>query len=134
MSDKIVEAKAGRDDIGKTLGALQVLKEMHQQESNRLEAHQASSEALLAHSVLEHLAWLSEKIKTLESDIDDHIDRYPELKHDAELIESIPGIGKTTVAKVLAYLGDVRRFRSAKALASYVGVSPRERQSEEAGG
>ena len=108
---------------------LQVLKEMHQQESNRLEAHQASQEALQAKSVSEHLAWLDKKIAALETDIDDHIDRHPELKQDAELIESIPGIARTTAAKVLAYLGDVRRFHSAKALAAYVGVCPRERVS-----
>ena len=49
----------------------------------------------------------------LEHDINDHINRHPELKHDAELLHSIPSIGSTTVAKVLAYAGDVRRFANA---------------------
>lgn len=34
-----------------------------------------------------------------------------------ELRGSIPGIGDTTVAKVLAYAGNIRRFTNAKALA-----------------
>ena len=45
------------------------------------------------------------------------------------MIESIPGIGRTTVAKALAYAGDVRRFDSAKALAAFIGVTPRQRLS-----
>ena len=73
--------------------------------------------------------WLAKQIKGLERGINDHIDHHPDLKHDAELLSSIPGIGDTTVAKVLAYAGDVRRFASAKALAAFVGVTPRQRQS-----
>ncbi|MDD5395611.1 MAG: transposase [Thiothrix sp.] len=41
----------------------------------------------------------------------------------------LPGIGDTTVAKVLAYAGDVRRFANAKALAAFIGVTPRQRLS-----
>jgi len=108
---------------------LQALKDMHQQESNRLEAHTATGQASLVESVQTHLDWLMQQIGTLERDIDDHINRYPELKRDAELLRSIPGIGNTTVAKVLAYAGDVRRFANAKALAAFIGVTPRQRLS-----
>ncbi|CAG1015103.1 hypothetical protein RHIZO_04966 [Rhizobiaceae bacterium] len=108
---------------------LQALKDMHQQESNRLEAHMATGQASLVESVRTHLDWLMQQIGTLERDIDDHINRHPELKRDAELLRSIPGIGNTTVAKVLAYAGDVRRFANAKALAAFIGVTPRQRLS-----
>jgi len=108
---------------------LQALKEMHQQESNRLEAHVASGQAFLVEEVQIHLDWLMQQIGALEQNIDDHINRHPELKHDAELLHSIPGIGNTTVAKVLAYAGNVRRFANAKALAAFIGVTPRQRLS-----
>lgn len=108
---------------------LQALKDMHQQESNRLEAHQASGQIPLVNAVQIHLDWLATQIKDLERDISDHIDRHPDLKRDATLLHSIPGIGKTTVAKVLAYAGDVRRFTHAKALAAFIGVTPRQRLS-----
>jgi transposase len=108
---------------------LQALKDMHQQESNRLEAHTATGQASLIKLVQTHLDWLAQQIGALEHDIDDHINRHPELKHDAELLYSIPGIGSTTVAKVLAYAGDVRRFANAKALAAFIGVTPRQRLS-----
>ena len=82
----------------------------------------------MAH-VKSHVSWLDKEIEKLESDIDDHINRHPDLKTDADLIVSIPGLGRTTAAKVLAYAGDVRRFDSAKALAAFIGLSPRQRLS-----
>jgi transposase len=108
---------------------LQALKDMRQQELNRLEALEAANQPAVQAHVQSHLTWLNAEITKLEGDIDDHIDRNPELKRDGDLIRSIPGIGPTTVAKVLAYAGDVRRFDSAKALAAYIGLSPRQRQS-----
>lgn len=108
---------------------LQALKDMHQQESNRMEAHQASGQTHLIQDVQIHLDWLNKKIEQLTRDIHDHIDRYPDLKRDAALLNSIPGIGDTTIAKVLAYAGDVRRFANAKALAAFIGVTPRQRLS-----
>lgn len=108
---------------------LRALKDIHQQESNRMEAHLASGQMHLIQDVQVHLDWLNQKIEQLTRDIHDHIERHPELKHDAQLLGSIPGIGDTTVAKVLAYAGDVRRFTSAKALAAFIGVTPRQRLS-----
>jgi len=108
---------------------LQTLKDMHQQETNRLEAHHASGEISIIANVTSHITWLKQQIAQLQQDINDHIDHHPELKQDAELIASIPGIGETTVAKVLAYAGDVRRFANGKALAAFIGVSPRQKQS-----
>jgi transposase len=108
---------------------LQALKDMHQQEANRLETHHASGETTVLPNVKSHIAWLDERIVELQREINDHIDGHPELKQDADLIASIPGIGEATVAKVLAYAGDVRRFASAKALAAFIGICPRQRQS-----
>lgn len=108
---------------------VEALKDIRQQEQNRLEAHTVSGMAEVAAHVGEHISWLDAEIEKLERDIDDHIDRHPGLKKDAELIESIPGIGGTTVAKVLGHIGDVRRFASAKAFAAFLGVTPRQRSS-----
>ncbi|MFB9795284.1 transposase, partial [Shinella granuli] len=69
------------------------------------------------------------KIKKLEKEIDDHIDRHPDLKNDAQLIASIPGLGMTTIARVLGHIGDIRRFKNAKAFAAFLGVTPKQRTS-----
>ncbi|HWR88202.1 MAG TPA: IS110 family transposase [Acidiferrobacterales bacterium] len=102
---------------------LQSLKEMHQQEANRLES--AMNQPSMHASIQSHMQWLQASIKELEHQIDDHIDRHPGLRSDVKLITSIPGVGNTTAAKVLAYLGDVRRFKNGKALAAFIGVTPR---------
>jgi len=102
---------------------LHSLKEMHQQEANRLEA--AMNQTGMRESIESHMKWLQADIKQLERQIDDHIDGHPQLREDAKLITSIPGVGNTTAAKVMAYLGDVRRFKNAKALAAFIGVTPR---------
>ena len=108
---------------------LQVLKDMRQQELNRIEALQAGEHGAVKAHVQAHVTWLDDQIAALERDIDDHIDRHPQLRGDARLLETIPGVGATTAAKLLAYAGDVRRFQSAKALAAFVGVCPQQRQS-----
>ncbi len=108
---------------------VQALKDIRQQELNRLEAHAITGMDVVAAHVNEHISWLDAEIEKLEKEIDDHIDRHPGLKHDAELIGSIPGIGATTVARILGHIGDVRRFESAKAFAAFLGVTPKQRTS-----
>jgi transposase len=108
---------------------LVALQDMRQQELNRLEVHEVAEQHEIVPHVQAHIAWLDKQIAQIEKDIDDHIDRHPDLQHDAKLIESIPGLGRTTAAKILGHVGNVRRFESAKALAAYIGVTPRQRQS-----
>ncbi len=108
---------------------VQALKDIRQQEENRLEAHTVTGMDEVAEHVRGHIAWLSAEIAKLEDEIDDHIDRHPGLKHDADLIASIPGVGATTVARILGHLGDIRRFESAKAFAAFLGVTPKQRTS-----
>lgn len=105
------------------------LKDIRQQQANRIEALDVSNQTDVAARAKTHLDWLDAEIKQLEKKIDDHIDHNPDLRRDAELIESIPGLGRGTAAKVLGRVGDLRRFGSAKQLAAYIGVTPRQRQS-----
>lgn len=105
----------------------QALQDMLQQEANRLEAN---VEAAARASISEHVTWLEARIAEMEKDIDDHIDGHKEtLGKDAQLLASIPGLGRTTAAKLLGLLGDLRRFDSGKALAAFIGVTPRRHES-----
>ena len=45
------------------------------------------------------------------------------------LLRSIPGIGGIVACGILCELGDLRRFRSVKHLAGYVGLAPGVHQS-----
>jgi transposase len=108
---------------------LQALQSMHQQEANRLEALAQGTPSRVTDRVKAHMAWLKKEIAKIEKDINDHIDGHPELKQDAELIRSVPGCGPRFTAQFLAYIGDARRFKNAKALAAYIGVTPKHRLS-----
>jgi transposase len=108
---------------------VQALKDMRQQEHNRLESYTVSGMTEVAAHAKTLIAWFDAEIKQLERDVDDHIDRHPDLKRDADLITSIPGIGNTTAARLLGQLGDIRRFSGAKAFAAFLGLTPRQRSS-----
>jgi transposase len=106
---------------------LESLMEMHQMEVNRLEA--GVSAELVRASLTEHIAFLADEIKRTESLIRDHIDQHPNLKEQRELLITIPGIGNTTAAKLLAELLDVKLYKSARQLAAFAGLVPRLHES-----
>ena len=45
---------------------------------------------------------------------------------DAVLLMTVPGIGVLTATALLSFVGDVRRFRSSRHFAAYLGLTPRE--------
>lgn len=106
---------------------LESLTEMRTMEENRLCS--GISVAAVKASVEEVLAYLSEQIKKTEALIRDHINRHPGLKQQSELLDSIPGIGETTAAVLLAEVPDTSQYRSARQVAAFAGLVPRERQS-----
>lgn len=104
---------------------LSALNQMEGQEQNRLHV----APAVVRTSVEKVLSIIRAEIRTVETLIHDHIDRHPDLKEQAELLDSIPGIGKATISRLLAFIGDVQRFDHAKALAAFVGLNPTVHQS-----
>ncbi len=106
---------------------LDSLVEMRTMEENRLSSGIAVE--AVRESVTEHLAYLSEQIKRTEALIRDHIDKHPGLRRQRELLDSIPGIGETTAAALLAEVPDILQYRSARQVAAFAGLVPRERQS-----
>jgi len=53
-----------------------------------------------------------------------------ELKPKAVLLMSMPGVGQLVSAMILAEIGDISRFDSAKALCNWAGLTPRVHQSD----
>jgi transposase len=47
-----------------------------------------------------------------------------------QAIQAIAGVGRTIAAVLVAEIGDVGRFRSAEALCSWAGLTPKHRQSD----
>jgi transposase len=64
-----------------------------------------------------------------ENAIEAEIKKAAEKDEAAKLLMTIPGVGSFTALAVSAEVGDVRRFKSAKHLISYSGLSPNVHQS-----
>ncbi len=106
---------------------LESLIEMRVAEENRLSSG-VSTEAV-RHSLEEHITYLREQIKQTEKLIRQHINNHPDLKQQSALLDSIPGIGTTTAALLLAEIVNIKHYTSARQVAAYAGLVPRERRS-----
>lgn len=95
-------------------------------EKNRLEklSNMASPPEEVVKSVEEHIQYLETAIRNMAIDIDDHIETYPALSRNAELLRSIPGIGEVSTATILGEAGDISKFEGIKQFTSFVGIAP----------
>lgn len=105
---------------------LENLHETRQQQLNRLEGAKAKAVIKSLRKLATHL---DTEIARTEKQIGDHIDRYPDLKQQRDLLESIPGIGQLTAAKLLAEIENVALYKSARQVAAYAGLTPRNNRS-----
>lgn len=106
---------------------LETLQSLRQQEANRLGNSLAS--APVQASLEASLAFFDEQIARLSQQITAHLAQHPRLQAQHDLLISIPGIGSKTAVKLLAECGDLTRFRTARELAAYAGLTPKERAS-----
>jgi transposase len=73
----------------------------------------------------EDLDLLRRRLRQIDSDIERTLKDH----EVGTLLTTLDGIGPTTAARLVAELGDIASFRSAAAIASYLGVIPGLRQS-----
>jgi transposase len=106
---------------------LESLIEMRVAEENRLSA--GLTVVAVRTSVEEMIAHLKEQITRTEKLLRKHIDKHPGLKQQSALLNSIPGIANTTAALLLAEVPNIKHYRSARQVAAFAGLVPRERQS-----
>jgi len=69
------------------------------------------------------------EIETVEAELREAAAKDAALSADIELLSTIYGVAFLTAATLLSELGDLRRFRSARQLACFAGLTPRVRQS-----
>ena len=82
-------------------------------------------EKIILVSNLKVLEFLEEEIKALEKELN----RRAKLIPGIELLLGIPGINVLAALTILAEIGDIKRFTSAKKLVSYAGLAPSVYQS-----
>jgi transposase len=72
---------------------------------------------------------LQDELVGIERAISEQTASCPALATEMALLTSIPGIGVITAAGILVETPDMTLFRTAKQVAAYAGLSPRNRQS-----
>ncbi len=90
------------------------------------------AEAEVPDTLRPFLAELCQEIREIEARVE-RVERQlqamsQQLPVVAQLM-TIPGVGLLTATALLAFIGDIRRFPSARHLASYIGLTPREYSS-----
>lgn len=103
------------------------VQQLRQQEMNRL---QVPGLLPAVHASLQRvLDALAAEQAALEAALTALVAADPALAAQVALVTTIPGIGVRTALAVLAELGDVTRFRSAREVAAYAGLVPAQRTS-----
>ena len=67
---------------------------------------------------------VAKQLEAVERAIKEHLAAHSELRTNLQLLTSIVGIGMITAAKLLAELGEIEQYESAKAAAADVGLTP----------
>ena len=101
------------------------LKELERMALNRQEVAIKSVQKAIS----KHLKALKIQIEEAKEKIEEFINKDIDLRKKRELLASIPGIGQVTTAHILAHVGDINRFKTAKKLAAFAGLNPCQRQS-----
>jgi transposase len=82
----------------------------------------------MAKEIDEHLEWLKRRIKSADTDLGSAIKASPIWHAKANLLESIPGVGKVTVSTLLAELPELGTLNR-REISALVGVCPYNRDS-----
>ena len=87
-----------------------------------------ASQRRVIRAIERHLALLQAELSELEGDIDDAIRKSPAWQADADLLVSVPGVGKVTLRTLIAELPELGHLNRRK-IAALVGVAPINRDS-----
>ena len=106
---------------------LDALDHMITQEKNRLE----TAPQILHGDIEAHIEFLKGQLKALKKSIQVHLEKHVKFHKQQKLLITIVGIGESTAARILAEIGAIENFNSARQLAAFTGVTPQEEQSGE---
>jgi len=70
---------------------------------------------------------ISEEIKKIDKEIESIVKEH--YRETYELLQTIKGIGTLTASAIIAYLGNLESFETSKQVASFIGITPKIRQS-----
>lgn len=111
-------------ELAALLARRRQLVEMLSAEGNRL----AGAAPRIATKIRRHIAWLQKQLDETDHDLDQMIRNSPLWQHKAELLTSVPGMGRVTAITLLAQLPEIGTL-SRRAISGLVGVCPYSRES-----
>ena len=102
------------------------LQQTRQQQVNRLES---ATLPAVRDQLQQHITFIDEQIAQVKNQIKAHLQRFPHLKRQVDLLKSIPGIGDLTAWRLLAEIGILSRFADIRQVVAYVGLDPTRHES-----
>jgi transposase len=113
-----------KDEEARDLERRRQLVEMLTQERLRM----ASARPALRHGIADHIAWLKAQLEDSERGLNEALKKSPAWCEKKELLESVPGVGRTISALLLLRLPELGALNR-KQIAALVGVAPHARDS-----
>ena len=110
--------------LGELVARRQVIEMMVAERNRRRRATQRQ----VLRAIDRHIELLQSELSELEQDIDGAIRKCPAWQADADLLASVPGVGKATLRTLIAELPELGRLDRRK-IAALVGVAPINRDS-----
>ena len=83
---------------------------------------------LAARQIKRHLKHLDKQVAQIDAELDEMIDNDPNWKQRVELVDSVPGIGKTIAYRLVADLPELGKLNRGQ-IAALAGVAPMNRDS-----
>ncbi|HHJ06673.1 MAG TPA: IS110 family transposase [Anaerolineae bacterium] len=117
----------GKRELQEMVRRLNALIKERTRETNRLKS--GISSEFVKESIKANLEFLNEQIAKLEEQIPIHVNQYPKLKKERDLLSSIKGIGDKTAAILLGELPEIDNFDNVCQVLAYAGVSPSQHES-----
>jgi len=117
--DKFITAPPNpqREQLAALMVRRRQLIDMRVAETNRLE--QATKKT--AQSIRGVIKYLDRQLRTIDNDIDNHLDRHFESQRD--LLDTVTGVGPVTILTLIAILPELGRY-SRRQICKLVGVAP----------
>ena len=116
-------------ELKSLLARFEALNEDLMREKNRLEkARFTINNQYVISSIESMINHIESERDKLNNEVDEHINRHPNLKRDQQLLLSIPAIGKVTSRLMLTVIRG-RQFKNAGQCAAFIGVIPKLQES-----
>jgi transposase len=112
------------EEIKALLTRRQQIIEMITMENNRLKRAPLG----VIPSIEEHIEWLKQRLKGIDNDLEDSIQRSPIWREKDQLLKSVPGVGPVLSLTLLGALPELGRLNR-KQIAALAGVAPFNRDS-----